>query len=139
MTQSRAVQTQQLAVLETLAGIAASARDKADQTNAALAVLAQNQTLVADRLAKIESVEQAVRSLAPLLEASGRQLAQMADTQQQANELIRRLAEGHEARHQDTVKTLAGLAATAEAQRANAQRDHDALRNALAAYLNPNR
>ena len=139
LTQSRAVQTQQLSVLENLAGIAASARDKADLTNTTLATVAQNQTIVADRLAKIESVEQAVRSLAPLLEASGRQLALMADTQQQANDLIRRLSEGHETRHQDTVKTLAGLAAAAESQRANAQRDHDALRNALAAYLNPNR
>jgi hypothetical protein len=61
------------------------------------------------------------------------------DKQDQANELLRRLVEGDEARHQDTLKTLASLASAANAQREQLQRDQDALRSALTAYLNPTR
>ena len=118
LNQNQSIHVRQLAALENLADIASSSRDRQDQANAALASIAYAQTESAGRLARIES---AVQSL------------------QQANDLVRRLVEGDESRHQDTLKTLAALAATATAQKEQVQRDHDALRSALGAYLNPSR
>lgn len=112
---------------------------KIDRTIDILSDIARHQTLAAERLLHIESAEQAIRSLAPLLEASERQLAGLLDTQRQTNGLLLRLVESQDARHQDMIKALSGLAATATAQREQVQREHDALRSALAAYLNPNR
>jgi len=139
LDQGQSMQSRQLAALETLAAIATTSRDKQDQTNATLTAIAQSQTVTVERLARLESIEQAVRALVPLMEASDRQLTQLMQTQQQANDLIRRCVETGDARHQDMLKTLASLAAAADAQREHVQRDHDALRNALAAYLNPGR
>lgn len=118
LNQNQAIQTRQLTVMESLVGIATSARDKQDQANAVLAAIAQSQTESAGRLSKLDGIDLSL---------------------QQITGAIRHLAEGVEARHQDTLKTLAGLAAAANAQREQLQRDQDALRHALAAYLNPNR
>ncbi|MEI6787981.1 MAG: hypothetical protein WCL49_05830 [bacterium] len=118
LNQGQSLQARQLTALEALASIAASSRDKQDQANITLAAIALSQSESAGRLARLESVDQSV---------------------QQANALLRRLVEGDEARHQDTLKTLSGLAAAANAQREQLQRDQDALRNALAAYLSPTR
>lgn len=115
---NQSIQARQLAVLETLAGVAASAREKQDQTHVVVAAIAASQSDTAARLSKLESIEQSL---------------------QQTNEIVRRLLESAESRHQDTLKMLTGLAAAANAQREQVQRDQDALRNALTAYLNPNR
>ncbi|MEI6165828.1 MAG: hypothetical protein WCS52_01395 [bacterium] len=112
---------------------------KLTQTNTTLAAIAQNQSLATERLARLDSVEQAIRTIAPILEASDRQLTQLLETQRQANGLVLRLVDGQEARHQEALKALSGMVAAASAQREQVQRDHDALRSALAAYLNPNR
>ena len=135
----RTVQERQLAVLESLAQCSAASRDRLDQTNASLATLVQTQAAASDHLARLATIEQSFRALIPLAESSDRQIAELLKTQQQVNLLIHRLAEGEESRHQDMLRNLASLAAAADAQRDQVQRDQAALRNALAAYLNPPR
>lgn len=139
LNQRQSIQDRQLVVLETLAGVATTSREKQDQTNTTLAAIAQNQSTATERLTRLDSIEQVMRAVAPLLEASGRQLAQLLETQRQANGLVLRLVDGQEARHQEALKALAGMVDAAMAQREQVQRDHDALRSALAVYLNPPR
>lgn len=112
---------------------------KLDQTQTTLTAIAQNQSLATEHLARLGNMEQAIRTLAPILEASDRQLTQLLETQRQANGFILRLVEGQEIRHQEALKALAGMVAAATAQREQVQRDQDALRSALTVYLNPNR
>jgi hypothetical protein len=116
LNSNQSIQARQLTVLETLAGVAASAREKQYQTHAVLTAMAASQSDTAARLSKLEGIDHSL---------------------QQTNEIVRKLRESAESRHQDTLKTLAGLAAAANAQRDQVQRDQDALRNALTAYLNP--
>lgn len=116
LNSNQSIQARQLTVLETLTGVATSAREKQDQIHAVLAAMAASQSDTAARLSKLEGIDHSL---------------------QQTNETVRRLLESAEARHQDTLKTLAGLVAAANAQREQMQREQDALRNALAAYLNP--
>lgn len=137
ISQGRTAQERQVAALEHLVAIATASRDQQAQANASLAALIQAQATLADRLSRLDTLEQAVKGLAPLLESQERHLAQLAQTGQQTHETMKRLAEGAEARQQETLSTLAGLAAAATAQREQVQRDQDALRSALAAYLNP--
>lgn len=137
LNQRQAVQDRQLVALESLTSIASTLRDKQDQTHTTLASIAQTQSLATERLARLDSVEQAIRTLAPILEGSDRQLTQLLETQRQANGLVLRLVDGQETRHQEALKALSGMVAAATAQREQVQRDHDALRSALAVYLNP--
>lgn len=106
---------------------------------AKLEAIAQSQSVAAERLSRLDSVEQAVRAALPLLEASDRQLTGLMETQRQANELLLRLIEGQETRHQDALKALSAMVTATQSQREQVQRDHDALRSALAVYLNPSR
>ncbi len=111
LNQKQAVQDRQLIALEKLTDVATASRDNQEKTNVALAAIAQSQAIATERLTRLDSV----------------------------NELILRLVEGQETRHQDELKALSGMTAVANAQREQVQRDHDALRSALAAYLNPSR
>ncbi len=106
---------------------------------ARLETIAQIQSVATERLARLDSVDQAVRAMLPRLEASDRQLTGLLDIQRQTNELMLRLVQGQETRHQDALKALSGMADAAREQREQVQRDQDALRRALAAYLNPTR
>jgi hypothetical protein len=139
LDQSRSLQERQLAALENIANLSVSARERQDQTNTTLNTIAQALAAIPEKMTRLDGIEQAVRALSPLLEAQERQVSQMAQIQLQANELIRRLVDSQDARHQDLVKTLAELATSARAQRESVQRDQDALRHALSAYLNPDR
>jgi hypothetical protein len=116
-----------------------AARERQDQVQATLTTLAQSQATATSHLSRLEPLELTVRAIIPLLEASERNVTQFIQTQQQANELIRRLAEGGETRHRELLNTLTNLYAAAHARQEQVQRDHDALRNAMAAYLNPTR
>lgn len=89
--------------------------------------------------AQSDRMDQTLRALATPFEAVNRQLEQLALTQQQANELIRQLIATQGAGQQETVKILGGLVTVATAQRDQVQRDQEALRSALAAYLTPGR
>lgn len=139
INQRQSVHDRQLVALETLTGVAVASRDKQDQTHTTLTAIAQSQTLATERLSRLDAVEQAVRAVAPIIEASDRHLIELLEAQRQANELVLRLVQGQETRHQDALKALSEMAASAQAQREHVQRDHDALRSALAVYLNPNR
>ncbi|MEI6516089.1 MAG: hypothetical protein WCO77_08930 [bacterium] len=109
LNHGQAIQARQLQVLENLAGIATASGDKMDQVNTTLGTMAQTQSVVVSHLARLDSVEQT----------------------------IRKVADGHESRHQDVLRALNGVMSAAQAQRDQVQREHDALRTALAAYLTP--
>ncbi len=137
LDQGQTMQARQLTALENLASLAKLAQERQDQVLATLTTLSQSQTTATSHLARLEPLELTVRAIIPLLEASDRNVIQFIQTQQQANELIRRLAEGGETRHRELLNTLTNLYAAAHARQEQVQRDHDALRSAMAAYLNP--
>lgn len=107
------------------------------QTQDTLATMVQHQWLATERLARLESMDQTVRAIIPILQASEQQFSLLLETQRQSNELIRRLTEGQETRHQHELKLLSEMAAATQAQRDQLQRGHDSLKSALAVYLNP--
>lgn len=109
------------------------------QAHTTLAAMAQNQLLATERLSRLESVDQAVRAIVPILQATEQQYALLLETQRHTNELLKRLAEGQELRHQDELKVLSEMASATQAQRDQVQQNHNALRSALTVYLNPNR
>lgn len=110
---------------------------KLDTIAAHLAALNQGLTLQERQLAVLEQLTLIATSTRDRQDQANATLTAIAQTQHQAGEVIRQLVSGQATRHQETLTTLAGLVAAANARQDQAQRDHNALRNALAAYLTP--
>ncbi|MEI8351561.1 MAG: hypothetical protein WCG36_04515 [bacterium] len=110
---------------------------KLDTIAAHLAALNQGLTLQERQLAVLEQLTLIATSTRERQDQANATLTAIAQTQHQAGEVIRQLVTGQDSRHRETLSTLAGLVAAANARQDQAQRDHNALRNALAAYLTP--
>jgi len=116
---------------------------KLDGISRLLETLVQSQAVHARQLVILENlagIAAATRDqLGQQLGQANSTLTATAQTQQQANALVQRLVETQDTRQQEVCKTLTGIADSATAQRELAQREQDAIRNALAAYLAPSR
>ncbi len=137
MTASGQSQTESNQKLESLVGIAGATRDQIGQGNIKLDAMEKAQMQNLKYLQCLESMDPAVRALAVAFDNSNKQLTQMYQVHQQTNSLVGRMIDGDAARHQEMMQKIAALAGTVQAQHDRLTGDQDALRNALAAYLQP--
>lgn len=140
-TLARAIplQERQVTALEQLVTHASEARERQDHANTLLGTALQTQSAIAERLSRLDSVDQGIRALHALLENQDRSLAQLAVIAQHSQESLRSMADGQETQRERMTASLAALSEAANAQREQVQRGQEALRQALSAYLNPSR
>lgn len=128
---------QKLQALEPLAAALGAAGDKLGEINTRLDVIASSQALAAERLQRLESTEQAVRALLSGLETTNRQLGNLCQVQQNANALLGQIVTAGATQHQEISQHLAAMILAAQSHTEYIQRDQQSLRQALAAYLQP--
>ena len=135
MTSAGQNQTEANHKLDALVGVAGTTRDQLSQGNTRLEAMEKAQMQNLKYLQHLETLDPAVKALASVFENSHQQLIQMNQVQQQTNALVGRMLEGDAAQHQEMMQKVATLVGTVQTQHDRLEHDQEALRNALAAYL----
>lgn len=115
------------------------ANAKLDNIAKQLEALAPIQTSQTRQVAALESLVGIASTSRDKQDQTNAAIASLGQTQQQTLDVIRHLMDGQKAQHQALIKALSDLVASVNNQRELVQRDQEALRNALAAYLKPTR
>ncbi|MEI7899528.1 MAG: hypothetical protein WCK89_04705 [bacterium] len=123
--------------LDALVGVAGAVRDHAGQSQLRLEAIEKTQAQNLPHLQRLDTFEPVVKSIATLFESSQQQLIQMNQGQQQTHVLVGRMLDGDAARHLEMMGSVAALVGSLQTQREHLEHDQEALRKALAAYLQP--